>query len=139
MKYLMGKGGVTRIIAKMGAQPAMEMTGMPMGPKPPSSDLESTAERVGKESVTTPAGTFACEHYRSTNDGKTVDVWIDQSVSPFGLVKSQTPEVTMTLQRVITGAASRITETPEVMQMPNMKDLLGAAGVQVPSGTGRQE
>jgi len=139
MKFLLSRGGMQRVVMKMGQEPAIEMTGMPMGPKAPETDFEQTSQNLGKETITTPAGTFTCEHYRSTNNGEAVDVWIDQQVSPYGVIKSVTPATTMLLERVITGASSRITETPQSFQMPNMKQLLGGAGVQMPSGAQKRE
>jgi hypothetical protein len=69
------------------------------------------AERVGAEDVTTPAGTFSCEHYR-TKDGAT-DVWVSDKVAPWGLVKMTGPGTSMTLVRVVTDATTKITGTPQ--------------------------
>ena len=44
---------------------------------------------VGSETITVPAGTFACEHWHSNNGS---DVWISPKVPPFGLVKSTNKE-----------------------------------------------
>ena len=45
------------------------------------------AQRVGTETISVPAGTFVCEHYRMT-DGSG-DIWFSPKVSPWGLVKFQ--------------------------------------------------
>ena len=63
--------------------------------------------RVGTESITVPAGTFSCEHYRAS-DGSS-DFWISDKVSPWGLVKSVSKDNTMILTRQITNATSKIT------------------------------
>jgi len=63
--------------------------------------------RVGTETVTVPAGTFTCEHYRAS-DGST-DAWISDKISPWGLVKSVSKESSMVLSRQITDAKTKIT------------------------------
>ena len=65
---------------------------------------------LGKESVTTPAGTFSCEHYRA-NDGSG-DTWVSSQVPPFGMVKSQGKSSSMLLTKLITGAHNKIVGTP---------------------------
>ena len=52
-----------------------------------SADFRDKAESVGTESITVPAGTFTCEHYRM-KDGSG-DAWISDKVCPWGLVKMQ--------------------------------------------------
>lgn len=47
------------------------------------------------------------------------------TVSPYGLVKMTTPETTMTLQKVITGAKTQITETPQKLQIPQIPGMPG--------------
>ncbi len=106
---------VTRMIMQMPGQPPMEMP-MEMisrGGKPPEqpADVRERAERVGSETITTPAGTFTCEHWRM-KDGS-ADVWYSDKVAPYGLVKMTGSESTMTLMRVITNAKTHITGTPQ--------------------------
>ncbi|HKO05656.1 MAG TPA: hypothetical protein VJW51_12945 [Candidatus Acidoferrales bacterium] len=72
---------------------------------------------VGTETITTPAGTFECEHYRA-NDPPS-DVWISAKVSPWGMVKSQSKDSNMLLIRVITEAKTKI--TGPVQQFDPMK------------------
>ena len=103
---------LTRTIMQMGDHPPMEMpmqmSRMNSGRQPV--DIRNEAEDVGNESVTTPAGTFACEHYRM-KDGSG-DFWISDKVSPYGLIKHQGKETTMVLTKVIVGAKDKITGTP---------------------------
>ncbi|HUJ39059.1 MAG TPA: DUF4412 domain-containing protein [Candidatus Acidoferrales bacterium] len=68
---------------------------------------DKSIARVGTETITVPAGTFSCEHYRAT-DGSS-EFWISDKVSPWGLVKSVSKENTMILTRQITDAKSKIT------------------------------
>ena len=87
------------------------------------SDVRSDAEKVGTESITTPGGTFECEHWRSKD--KASDFWVSDKISPWGLVKMTSPEASMVLTRVITNAKTKIRGTPRVfdpsqmMQRPN--------------------
>lgn len=131
MKYLMSRQGddavIMHTIFQMPGQPpidastAMQMPGMSAQNKPQKVDIRAEAQNLGTESVTTPAGTFSCQHWR-TKDGN--DVWISDKVTPWGLVK-MTGKATssITLQRVVTDAKSHITGTPLSMQqwMERMK------------------
>ena len=73
------------------------------------SDVRAKSELVGTESVTVPAGTFSCQHYRA-KDGSS-DVWISEKVAPWGLVKMQGKNNSMVLTKVITDAKDHITGT----------------------------
>jgi hypothetical protein len=127
MKELMAVGddGVssTRLILQPpGQQPVeMDLNGNPMGKSMKQTipaDIHDKSEVVGTESITTPAGTFSCEHVRQ-KDGSS-DVWISDKVSPWSLVKYQDSKSTMVLTKVITDAKDRITGTPtkfDPMQM----------------------
>jgi hypothetical protein len=83
-----------------------------------ATDIRTTGQDVGKETITTPAGTFDCEHWRS-EDGN--DAWINPKAPPYGLIKSVSKDGhTIVLTRVITDAKDRITGTPvqfDPMQM----------------------
>jgi hypothetical protein len=100
-----------RMIMQMGKGTPMEMpTQSRMGAAPkPNLDVREGGQDLGKESVTVPAGTFSCEHYRSKDGG---DVWISSQVPPFGMVKSQNSGSAMVLTKVISGAHDKITGTP---------------------------
>ena len=107
-------GGTTytaRTIMQMGNRPPMEMpASMGAKPQPQPIEIKDKADDLGSELVTTPAGTFTCEHYRM-KDG-TGDAWVSASVSPFGLVKSQSKDSTMVLVKTLTGVTDKITGTP---------------------------
>jgi hypothetical protein len=106
----------TKAVMQMPGQGPMEMDSsmMNMGGRRPSqsagTDFRDKAELVGTESVTVPAGTFNCEHYRM-KDGSG-DAWISDKVSPWSLVKMQDQQRTTVLAKVITDAKDRITGTP---------------------------
>ena len=106
----------SRIVIQMPGRPPMDMSAMSammnrgqQGPTP--TDIRDRAEHVGTESVTTPAGTFTCEHYRA-KDG-TGDYWVSTMVTPWGLVKATGKDSNITLTRVISDAKDHITGTPQ--------------------------
>jgi hypothetical protein len=117
MKSLMVTDGesvtVSRMIMQMPGGQAMEMPAqmVQMHHQPQPADIRKEAEDVGPETVTTPAGTFACEHYR-LKDGSG-DSWVSQKAATYGLVKFQGKDTTMVLTKVITDAKDKITGTPQ--------------------------
>jgi len=127
MKVLIvpGAASAQKVIMQMGGRPPMEMP-MQMGHgnagATAPSDIRNLAENVGTESITTPAGTFSCEHYRM-KDGSG-DTWVSQKVAPFGVVKQQGKDSSMVLTKVVTDAADKIVGTPQpfnpmmMMQQP---------------------
>jgi hypothetical protein len=102
----------SRVIMQMPGRPPMEMPeNMTQARKPTQfTDLRSNTDDVGSESVTTPAGTFACEHYRM-KDGSG-DAWVSDKVTPFGLVKYQGKTDSMVLTKLVTDAKDKIVGTP---------------------------
>ncbi|MEJ2008972.1 MAG: hypothetical protein P8Z30_12590 [Acidobacteriota bacterium] len=76
-------------------------------------------QKVGTESITVPAGTFKCNHYRTREDGKPVDLWISAKVSPYGVVKMVRNDATMVLEKVPTNQTSHIRGKPRKLQMPH--------------------
>lgn len=83
-------------------------------------DVRGDSVDLGTESVTTPAGTFSCKHYRS-KDGSD-EFWVSEKVAPFGLVKSKGQNQTTTLAKTYSDAKDKITGTPQpfnpMMMMP---------------------
>ena len=83
MKQLMVLGGdrpqIKRMIMQSPGHPPMEMPvgmmqGMGQRGRPPQQGDSSPGEIVGSETITVPAGTFECEHYRKQEPHGTVDV-----------------------------------------------------------------
>ncbi|HMD40052.1 MAG TPA: hypothetical protein VKH15_12270 [Candidatus Acidoferrum sp.] len=109
-----------RMIFQQPGQPPMEM---PMNPtaqqRSRMSDEMDKWHKVGTESITVPAGTFACEHW-AKDDGKG-DVWASSQVTPISLVKEVTPTNTMVLVKVITDAKDHITGAPTKFDPEAMK------------------
>lgn len=113
---------VLRMIIQAGGEEAMEfpmqMMGMGRGPqRPQKADVREGATRVGTETITVPAGTFACEHYK-TSEGD--DVWVSEKVSPWGMVKFTGKDSSMVLQRTVSEAKTKIKGTPRKFDMQEM-------------------
>jgi len=91
-----------------------------MGPRGQASGGGDTSpgERVGAETITVPAGTFECEHYRKQEPQGTVDVWVSPKVSPYGTVKMSTGEMTMVLEKILSNETSHIQGEPQKMNFP---------------------
>ena len=119
--------GVKRMIMQAPGRPPMEMSGMMMGMmkqhQPPPSTGTGKAdmgELVGTESVTVPAGTFSCQHYRKQESNGPADMWISTDVTPYAMVKMTNADVTMVLKKTLTNETSHIKGEPQKMQMPEM-------------------
>jgi hypothetical protein len=127
MKQLIVTGGdkpqIKRMIMQMPGRPPMEM---PMGMMPGMGQRgqgagagdTSPGEKVGSETITVPAGTFECEHYRKQEPRGTVDVWISSKVPPYGMVKMSSGEMTMVLEKVLSNETTHIQGEPQKMNMP---------------------
>jgi hypothetical protein len=126
MKHLMVLGGdkpqVKRMIMQMPGRPPMEMPMgmMGMGQRGQGAGAGDTSpgEKVGLETITVPAGTFECEHYRKQEPQGTVDVWISSKVSPYGMVKMSSGDRTTVLEKVLSNETSHIQGEPQKMNMP---------------------
>jgi len=108
------KTEAVRTIFVMGGEAyEMDLTMMRTDPQqqPQTTDIRKNAERVGTEGITTPAGTFTCEHWRDTKTGR--DMWFSDQVSPWGLVKSESKTGSTVLVQKLTGVKSKITGTPK--------------------------
>jgi len=111
-------GSIAKMVVQMPGRPPMELPafGNP-NQAAPATDIRNDAEKVGTEDVTTPAGTFSCDHYRDKN-GKW-EAWLSTKVTPWGLVKSTNGDSTMILTKVITNAQDHITGTPQKFDPSN--------------------
>jgi hypothetical protein len=122
--------GVTsmRMVMQMPGQDPMEMD-MSMNPagrgmkQSTPANIADKAEVVGTESITVPAGTFSCTHYRM-KDGSG-DTWVSDKVAPWGLVKSQDKDSSIVLTKVITDAKDHITGTPKKFDPMQMMRGMG--------------
>jgi hypothetical protein len=126
MKQLTVAGGegphIRRMIMQSPGQPPMEMPMGMMGmgrrgPGPGGGDT-SPGERVGTETITVPAGTFVCEHYRKQEPQGTMDVWISSKISPYGTVKMSSGEMTVVLEKTLSNETSHVRGEPRKMNIP---------------------
>lgn len=108
----------SKLIMQMPGRPPMEMTQMMQRGRANShADIRGDAQDTGSETITVPAGTFVCEHYKTKDGG---DVWVAKDVPPWGMVKFQGKDVSMVLTKVVTDAKDRIVGTPQPFNPMNM-------------------
>jgi hypothetical protein len=127
MKHLLvvrgGKAEVKRMIVQTPGQPPMEMPMGMMGGMMPrgqqAASEQNLGERVGTETVTVPAGTFLCEHYRSKSGKTPADVWVSTKISPYGLVKMVSEDSTLVLTKVLANETTHIKGEPQKLEMPH--------------------
>jgi hypothetical protein len=102
----------TRTITQVpGQNPiATDTSKNPAGQQARPVDMRDQADLLGTETITVPAGTFTCQHYRA-KDGLS-DVWVSDQISPWELVKTQNKTSSMVLTKVITDAKDKITGMP---------------------------
>jgi hypothetical protein len=101
---------IHRSIMQIPGHPAMEMRVNPSArTSQHMQDEINQWSQIGEESVTVPAGTFTCQHWKK-NDGKN-EIWANDRISPFGMVREVTPGTTRVLVKVITDAKDHITGT----------------------------
>ena len=109
---------IQRSIMQMPGRPPMDMSSMmsmkAMQSPKEKADFRANAQNMGTESVTTPAGTFSCEHWRNAKDG--TDVWLSDKIVPWRLVKMSGTTDTLTLVKIISDAKTHITGTPVSME-----------------------
>lgn len=115
--------GLKRMITQQAGHPPMEMSGMLMKmmnrqPKPDESGKPDMGQLVGTESVTVPAGTYSCQHYRKQQANGTVDYWVSQQVTPYAMVKMTNGDMSLVLEKILTNETSHIKGEPQKFQMP---------------------
>jgi len=118
-----------RMIVQQPGQPAMELpmqAGMRERMQKHKDEEMEKWHLAGSESITVPAGTFSCQHWKK--DQGVGDVWVNDKISPFGMVKSINSGETMVLVKVITDAKDRITGPittfdPEQMKRQMMEKM----------------
>ena len=111
-----------RMIVQQPGQPAMELplhAGMHERMHKPKEEALEKWHLAGSESITVPAGTFSCQHWKK--DEGVGDVWVNDKISPFGMVKSISSGETMVLAKVITDAKDHITGPVTIFDPEQMK------------------
>jgi len=126
-KTFIGKSLITpgdfqfhRMIIQPPGQQAMEMP-IKMNAARKEKIEENAAEwhSVGTESITVPAGTFSCEHWR--NDKTHAEIWTSDKVTPFGMVKEISGNGnTQVLSKILDNATDRITGPVKQFDMQQM-------------------
>jgi hypothetical protein len=126
-KAFVGKSLITpgdfqfhRMIVQPPGQQAMEMP-MNINParKQTMEDNLSEWHSVGTESITVPAGTFSCEHWR--NDKTHAEIWTSDKVTPFGMVKEINANGgVQVLSKILDNATDRITGPVKQFDMQKM-------------------
>jgi hypothetical protein len=85
---------------------------------------------VGPETLTTPAGTVACSHYRLDKGGQKIDAWISDEARPIGLVrmvstgKKTDQNYQMELRELLSGIAPKIDPAKAGPLSDEMKAIL---------------
>jgi len=111
-----------RMIVQQPGKPAMELplhAGMHERMHKPKEEALEKWHLAGSESITVPAGTFSCQHWKK--DEGVGDVWTTDKVSPFGMVKYLSSGETMVLVKVITDAKDHITGPVQTSDPEEMK------------------
>jgi hypothetical protein len=111
-----------RMIIQPADQQAMELPvgamGMTTSGKAKMEEFTNDWNSVGTETITVPAGTFSCEHWRS--DKNNADSWTSDKINPFGLVKETRSGGGMVLTKVLDNATDRITGPVKQFDMQQM-------------------
>jgi hypothetical protein len=126
-KTLVGKSLITpgdfqfhRMIVQPPGQQAMEMPmHMNAARKEHMEENLNDWHSVGTESITVPAGTFSCDHWR--NDKTHAEAWTSDKVTPFGMVKEISGNgSTQVLSKILDNATDRITGPIKQFDMQEM-------------------
>jgi hypothetical protein len=128
-KSVVGKALITlgdfqfhRMIIQPAGQQAMELPvgtmGMTNAGKAKMEEFSNDWNSVGTETITVPAGTFSCEHWR--NDKNNADSWTSEKVTPLGLVKETHSGGGMVLTKVLDDATDRIIGPVKQFDMQQM-------------------
>ena len=98
-----------RMIVQIPGQGAMELpASMTANNRGKMNEHLNEWRSVGSDTITVPAGTFTCEHWR--NDQNSSDVWTSDKVTPFGMVKAVDKNGgTTVLTKVLDSIPDRIT------------------------------
>jgi hypothetical protein len=116
---------VKRMIIKYQNEPAVEVPVVGSEQFSKSSDPVKDPVSKGAEDIKVPAGDFIAEHFQYQEDGVTVDTWVNDCVSPYALVKSQSKAMEIVLTGYGTGAESLIKEKPkEIKQHDEQQETL---------------
>lgn len=114
---------------------------VPKDMPPPRFQRPDATTLVGKEELKVPGGSFKAAHYREKNASGSIDIWVDESVYPIGVVKvvhtpevdkkappaMQAPPFTQELNATGKGAKPSITKKPQPYDEKKVTGLVGGA------------
>lgn len=114
---------VHRMIIEVPGQGLMEMPAnmMIMAAKNRQNMQDGMKEwhSAGSDTITVPAGTFSCEHWR--NDTKNEDLWTSDKIVPFGMVKQSSSNSGMVLVKVLDNVQDRYSGPAKTCDMQQMQ------------------
>jgi hypothetical protein len=97
-----------RMIVQLPGMSAMEMPANMLGNNRNKMDDQlGQWHSVGSETITVPAGTYSCEHWK--NDKDSGDMWTSDKVTPFGMVKEVRNNSITVLVKTLDDVPDRIT------------------------------
>lgn len=85
---------------------------------------------LGRETITTQAGTVTCSHYRVDKGGQTLDFWVSDEAKPIGLVrmhstgKKKEDTYRLELKELLSGIAAKIDSSKAGPLSDEMKAIL---------------
>jgi hypothetical protein len=97
----------SKIIFQQPGQPAMEMPFDVQTGRSHMKEEMAKWHQVSSETITVPAGTFTCMHWK--NEDGSDEVWTSDKVTPMAMVKQVGKNRSMVLTKMITGATDHIT------------------------------
>lgn len=108
-----------RMIVQQPGQGAIEMP-VNMSGRNPERIEENMNDwhSVGTETISVPAGTFSCDHWKNDKDG--AEAWTSDKVTPYGMVKQVSKDSTMVLVKVLDNVPDRITGPVKKFDMQEM-------------------
>jgi hypothetical protein len=108
-----------KAIIQIPGQGAMEMpVNMTARNRQQVDDKMNEWHNVGTDTITVPAGTFSCDHWKNDKDGS--EAWTSSKVVPFGLVKEVEKDSSMTLVKVIDDFPDQIKGPVQQFNMQQM-------------------
>ena len=118
LMLLDGDVKIIKVVIQQAGQPAMEM---PMMGGPHQSKVNENLNdwhSVGTESITVPAGTYSCEHWKNDKNGS--EIWTSDKVPSYGMVKEISKNHTMVLVKVLDNYQDKITGPVKKFDMQEM-------------------
>lgn len=90
---------VHKMFQREGAEPAKEVP-VPTGPQAdtPKAKTDGAKKLVGEEEVEAAGAKMKASHYEIVQEGKQVDVWLSEAISPMGIVRMKSPASGMVLR-----------------------------------------